>query len=182
MIVKFLGNDLKIADAKKKKKKKPMANNGGIKGFILSLIILILLSANLLFAITWLAHALEKMGMADTSSIIRYERVPNPSQQIKKLKVEVYNACGVQGVAKELTDYLRNFEKVDVVYYGNYDVWNIPETLVIDRRDDNISNAKIVGRIIGVKVQRVFPHLSPDRQVDVTILIGKNYEELKAFK
>ncbi len=181
-MVNSLRNDLKIADAKKKKKKKTKKNNDGIKGFILSFIVLILLSANLLFAITWLAHALEKMGMADTSSIIRYERVTNSSQQIKKLKVEIYNACGVQGVAKELTDYLRNFEKVDVVFYGNYDVWNIPETLVIDRRDDNLSNAKSIGRIIGVKEQRLFPHLSPDRQVDVTILIGKNYEELKAFK
>ena len=178
---------MKIAETKKKKKKKTnksKKNNEGMKGYILSFIILILFGANFLFAITWLAHKMEIeiLGMTNKSNLLRYERVTNQYQEIKKLKIEVYNACGVQGVAKELTDYLRNFKKVDVVYYGNYDVWNIPETLVIDRRDDNISNAKIVGRIIGVKEQRLFPHLSPDRQVDVTILIGKNYEGLKAFK
>jgi len=119
--------------------------------------------------------------MSDDISVKIFEPAPKPRQQNRKIKVEVYNACGVPGVAKELTDYLREFNKVDVVYYGNYEVMNLSETLIIDRRDDNLSNAKTIGRIVGVGDERLFPHLSPDPLVDVKILIGKNYEKLKAF-
>ncbi len=84
-------------------------------------------------------------------------------------------------MAKELTDYLRK-RNVDVVYYGNYESWNLSETLVIDRRDYKLVNAKIIGELIGVKENRMFPQLSPQRQLDVTIIIGRNYSELKAFQ
>jgi len=42
-------------------------------------------------------------------------------------------------------------------------------------------NAKIVGKIIGVEEKRMFPQISPQRQLDVTIIIGKNYLQLKPF-
>ena len=176
----YIMEDIKIATVRKKRTQKEKSNDG-IKGYLLSFLILVLIGLNLLFVISWTVQALEKKGMADPSNILFVDR-PTETSQSKKVRVEIFNACGVQGVAKELTDYLRRFDKIDVVYYGNYDIWNLPETLIIDRRDENLSNAKRVGSLVGVKNERLFPHISLERQVEVTVLIGKNYTGLKAFK
>ncbi len=173
--------DYKIAKDKKKKAKKDKKSNDGITGYLLSFIILVLIGLNFLFVVSWGLHALEKIGMSEISDISLIERVTNPLPQ-KKLRVEIFNACGVQGAAKKLTDYLRKFDNVDVVFFDNYRVQNLSSTYVIDRTDDDMSNAKAISRMISDKAQRLMPQISPDRQVEVTILIGKNYEELKAFK
>ena len=150
-------------------------------GYLLSFFILILVGLNILFALSWGLHALEKVGMSEIPGNSLIERakssVPN-----KKLRVEIFNACGVQGVAKGLTDYLRKFENVDVVFFDNYRVQNLSATYIIDRTDDNMSNARTIAGMICNKPQRLMPQISPDRQVEVTILIGKDYEELKAFQ
>jgi len=142
---------------------------------------LILLGLNFLFALSWGLHALEKMGMSEISDNSLIERVKSPVPK-KMLRVEIFNACGVQGVARKLTDFLRKFENVDVVFFDNYRVQSLSATYIIDRTDDNMSNAKAISRLICDKPQRLVPQISPDRQVEVTILIGKNYEELKAFR
>ena len=142
---------------------------------------MILAGLNILFVLSWGLHALEKMGMSDISDNSFIERVKSPVPN-KKLRVEIFNACGVQGVARKLTDYLRKFENVDVVFFDNYRVQNLSSTYVIDRTDDNMSNAKAIAGMICNKPQRLMPQISPDRQVEVTILIGKDYEELKAFQ
>lgn len=136
---------------------------------------------NILFALSWGLHALEKMGMSDISDNSFIERVKKPVLN-KKIRVEIFNACGVQGVARGLTDYLRKFDNVDVVFFDNYRVQNLTATYIIDRTDDEMSNAKAIAGLICRKPQRLMPQISPDRQVEVTILIGKNYKELKAFR
>jgi hypothetical protein len=142
---------------------------------------LILAGLNILFVLSWGLHALEKMGMSDISDNSFIERVKSPVPN-KKLRVEIFNACGVQGVARKLTDYLRKFENVDVVFFDNYRVQNLSSTYIIDRTDDNMSNARAIAGMMCNKPQRLMPQISPDRQVEVTILIGKDYEELNAFK
>ncbi len=148
---------------------------------MLSFIILLLAGLNFLFVVSWAVQAIEKTGMADTSNLIVFDHA-SKSLQTKVLRVEIFNACGVQGAAKRLTDYLRTFDNVDVVFFDNYRVQNLSSNYIIDRTDDNMANAKAISRMISDKTQRLMPQISPDRQVEVTILIGKNYEELKAFK
>jgi len=148
---------------------------------LLSFIILLLAGLNFLFVVSWAVQAIEKTGMADTSNLIVFDHA-SKSLQTKVLRVEIFNACGVQGAAKRLTDYLRTFDNVDVVFFDNYRVQNLSSNYIIDRTDDNMANAKAISRMISDKTQRLMPQISPDRQVEVTILIGKNYEELKAFK
>ncbi len=143
--------------------------------------ILILFGANFLFVISWAVRAIEKKRMANSKDILLIEP-DTKTEQRKVLKVEVFNACGEPGVARALTDYLRKYNYVDVVFYGNYRMTNLPETRIIDRSDEAMSNAKKISKLIGVKEERLYPILSPDRQLDATILIGKDYAELKAFK
>lgn len=123
--------------------------------------------------------------MADSSNASVYKIIRQPEEETQ-IKVEVFNACGEKDVAKKLTNYIRD-NNVDVVFYGNYQIINnkiytIPKTLVIDRKKTEKTNARIVANIIGVKEKNVIYQLSPQRQLDVTVLIGKDYDELKAFK
>ncbi len=180
----------KIKDRQKKKKDlKEVFEN-----FRLNIMILFLIGANFLFVSSFLCQSLKNHGTKgaltyNDSGDISFEKLPQDlkveeiqfDKVPQKLKVEVLNGCGAPGIAKELTDYLRRNE-YDVVYYGNFENQNITETLVIDRRDPKLKNAKIIGDAIGVQEDRMFPQISPQRQLDVTIIIGKNYSRLKAFR
>lgn len=170
----FRNTQGKEAQAKTKKQIKEKYTS-----FFLSTVIILLVFVNLVF----IASVLIKSLMADqapaTVSRPQVQRAVTPERE-RLLKVEVLNGCGISGIANGLTDYLRKRD-VDVVYFGNFESFSISETLVIDRRDYGLKNARTIGNIIGVKDDRMFPQLSPERQLDVTIIIGKNYNKLKAF-
>ena len=53
---------------------------------------------------------------------------------------------------------------------------------MIDRKYMDKRNAKKIARVIGVNPTQVFPQISPQRKLDVSIIIGKDYQQLKAFK
>ncbi len=146
----------------------------------LNITILLLMGANFLFLISLLCHSRAREGAEQAITPNRLEQLP-VQKTTNLIKVEVLNGCGTPGVAKQLTEYLRKRD-VDVVYFGNFENQEISETLVIDRQDHNLKNAKIIGDIIGVGKDRMFPQISPQRQLAVTIIIGKNYSQLKAFQ
>lgn len=151
-----------------------------MKSFQLSIVLVLLVGANLIFLISIAIHSFATSDATDSIVAPNYQ-LTNIQDIPKTLKVEVLNGCGVDGLAKTLTNYLRE-KNIDVVYFGDYESWTLSETLVIDRRDPNLKNAKIIGKLIGVKENRMFPQLSPQRQLDVSIIIGKNYSELRAFQ
>ena len=149
------------------------------ENFRLTAAIYLLIGLNMIFVFSMGFRACSTEGTTNslkpTESYISQIEVPE-----KILKVEVLNGCGVPDVAKKLTDFLRQ-KNIDVVYFGNYEKMDLSETLLIDRKDYNLTNAKIIGKIIGID-NRMFPQISPQRQLDVTIIIGKNYSQLKAFE
>ena len=98
-----------------------------------------------------------------------------------RIQVEVLNGCGTKGVAKEITDFLRNRE-FDVVKFENYDRFDIKETFVIDRASMEKENAKKVAEALGVNPSRVVPQLSEDRHLQVTVVIGQDYPRLKVYQ
>jgi len=167
----------KKAKARKKKRKE---FKEVIEDFRLTTAIFLLIGANLLFILSIIIQSFSMKGTTGSLKPESYE-IAKPEKSQKILKVEVLNGCGVKGKANELTEYLRQ-RNIDVVDFGNFESYDISETLVIDRRDHELVNAKIIGKIIGVEENRMFPQISPQRQLDVTIIIGKNYSQLKAFK
>lgn len=96
------------------------------------------------------------------------------------IQCEVLNGCGVPGVADRFTDYLRS-RNFDVVEIGNYMNFDVDETMVIDRIG-NLANAKKVADFLGVKQDKVFQQLNDDYFLDVSIIIGKDYFQLKPLK
>lgn len=105
--------------------------------------------------------------------------VPAPSNE--RITVEVLNACGVQGLANQVTEFLRN-KNFDVVNVGNYSGgFDLDRTFVFDRVSLENVNAKKVGAALGVEKGQVAPQLDDSLQLMVTVLIGKDYRELKIF-
>ncbi len=106
------------------------------------------------------------------------ERTVDPREQ--RITVEVLNACGVQGLANEVTQYLRN-RNFDVVNVGNYSTFNLDRTLIFDRVSLNSIYAKRVAQALDVDEDQVVPELEDSMQLMVTVIIGKDYRELSLF-
>ncbi len=96
------------------------------------------------------------------------------------IQAEVLNGCGIAGLAERFTDYLRE-NKVDVVNMHNYKMFDVPETIVIDR-SGNFANAKKIAEILGVKRKNVLQEIDKNLLLDVTVIIGQDYFKLKPIK
>ena len=112
-----------------------------------------------------------------------YSSTQKPAADI--IQMEVLNGCGVDGVAQKFTDYLRkdNFDVVNVSNYilNNIMVNDISHTLVIDRIG-NKANAVKVADELGVKKEFIVEQINNSYFLDVTLIIGRDFNQLKPFK
>lgn len=96
------------------------------------------------------------------------------------IQTEVLNGCNTAGVADRFTEFLRN-KGIDVVNIGNYINNDVDETIIIDRRG-NKANAYKIAEILGVAKSNVIQQLNENYFLDVTVIIGKDYYNLKPLK
>lgn len=105
------------------------------------------------------------------------ERAEFDSQLISNvIQLEVLNGCGISGLASNFTSSLRQ-NGFDVVEFGNFDTFDIPETLIIDRAG-NYQNAKKVADALGVSERNIIRETSKDYYLDATVVIGSDFEKL----
>lgn len=93
------------------------------------------------------------------------------------VQLEVLNGCGVSGVADKFTDFLRS-RNFDVVQTGNYISFNIDRSMVIDRTG-NIANAEKVAEALGIEKKNIIQQINNDYLLDVSLIIGKDFNNLK---
>ena len=98
----------------------------------------------------------------------------------KTIQLEVLNGCGIGGVADKITSYLRQ-NNFDVVQVGNYTSFDIDNTLVVDRTGKKI-NALKVADALGIDPKNVIQQISNDYFLDVSLIIGRDFNHLKPFK
>ena len=96
------------------------------------------------------------------------------------LQIEVLNGCGVNGVAAQLTEYLR-MQGFDVVKTENFESFNVTETVVIDRRG-NRENSVRIANALGLGEERVLQEVNDAYLIDATLIIGKDFQNLKGWK
>lgn len=96
------------------------------------------------------------------------------------IQLDVLNGCGVQGVAQDFTDFLRK-RKFDVVQSSNYTSFDVVESLVIDRVGNKATASK-VAHALGIDVKNVVTQINPDYYLHVSVVIGRDYQELKPYK
>lgn len=93
------------------------------------------------------------------------------------IQIEVLNGCGVPGIATRFTNALRN-NGFDVVDSGNFESFDVRETIVIDR-SGNLDHARRIARALGITEQNIIRETSPNFYLDATVVIGADYEKLK---
>ncbi|HZW37813.1 MAG TPA: LytR C-terminal domain-containing protein [Ignavibacteriaceae bacterium] len=107
------------------------------------------------------------------------EELADKNKPSKIVQLEVLNGCGTSGVADKFTEYLRNHE-FDVVKTENYLSFDVENTFVIDRTGNN-ANAKKVADALGVEYRRITKQLNEDYLLDVSLIIGKDFNKLKPY-
>lgn len=103
----------------------------------------------------------------------------NQNTTSRIIQIEVLNGCGITGVAEKFTNYLRG-ENFDVVQVGNYSSFDINNTLIVDRTG-NKSNALKVAEAVGVDSKNVIQQINNDYFLDVSVIIGKDFNRLKPY-
>jgi hypothetical protein len=93
------------------------------------------------------------------------------------VQLEVLNGCGVTGIADKFTTYLRQ-NNFDVVQVGNYSSFDIDKTIVIDRTG-NKANAEKVAEALGVDSKNIIQQINNDYFLDVSLIIGRDFNKLK---
>lgn len=114
----------------------------------------------------------EEKQITDTAGSITHQ--PNLFIQL-----DVQNGTNENGVASKITDYLRKND-IDVVEMGNYKSKDVERTMVIDRSGD-INKAKKVAKLLGVSEKNIIQQLNNSLYLDVTVVIGKDFNELKPY-
>lgn len=109
---------------------------------------------------------------------IQTERVPTRTELIGEvIQLEVLNGCGIGGLATEFTSALRR-NGFDVVETGNFDHFEMQETIVISRTF-NLENARRVAEALGIEERNILVEASDDFYLDATVVIGFDYQNLK---
>jgi hypothetical protein len=89
----------------------------------------------------------------------------------KRVRVEVLNAAGRAGLAREATRRLRA-RGFDVVYFGNAEEFGQDSSVVLDRVGD-LRTARSVAGALGIRSVASEPDSS--RLLDVTVILGLDW-------
>lgn len=100
----------------------------------------------------------------------------DPTLISEVIQLEVLNGCGITGIATRFTDKLREYG-FDVVETGNYDHFDVSNTFVISR-NGQMENAYRVADALGISHQQVLREQAPEFYLDVTLIIGSDFESL----
>jgi len=106
-------------------------------------------------------------------------KIPDVNIDAKTISAEVYNGSGENKIGKVFTDYLRQ-KSVDVKKTDNYKTQTVQKTIIMSR-NNNINKAYKVGELIGVKSSEIIENTNKDLDIDVTIVIGKDFKTLKPY-
>ena len=94
------------------------------------------------------------------------------------IQINILNATGENRIGARFRDYLKA-KGFDVVDMGNYKA-EVEKTMVLDVIGD-IRKAKRVADAVGISHRNVVQQLDKTKYIDATVIIGKDYTELKPF-
>ncbi|MEX0995321.1 MAG: LytR C-terminal domain-containing protein [Balneolaceae bacterium] len=135
------------------------------------------LNAAIGFLSVLLAILLFALGMRVIYPRIQSNRgVEDPVLISDIIQLEVLNGCGVPGIASQFTATLRNFG-FDVVESGNFDNFDMNESIIISR-NGNMENARKIAQALGIPTERIITEKSSDFYLDATVVIGSDYPTL----
>jgi len=121
----------------------------------------------------------EKQKPADQKPAQTYTR------PARRIQIEILNGCGQQGIANKLADQLSD-KNYDVVNKGNYlekgkIVWDVAHSKIINHLSA-ADEAEDLAGLIGIDDVYIETFNSGTPVIDLTIVIGRDFSELKIFR
>lgn len=100
-------------------------------------------------------------------------------KQYRDIKVEVLNGIGVDGIAAEVTDFLRE-KGFDVVKTDDAGRTDYIYSMVKDRTG-NLYSARNLAEILNIDTLSVLQEINKSLILDATVILGKDYKHLAPF-
>ena len=107
----------------------------------------------------------------------------NTQEKMKKevdVIIELINGNGASGICEKYKDFFTR-KGVDVINIGNAENFNYDKT-VMYLHTDSYKKARKISKLLGVEVNTVLMKTTPSVNCDVSIVLGKDYKELKPYK
>jgi len=95
-------------------------------------------------------------------------------QDRKYVRVEILNGSGIASAGKKTADYLRERQN-DVICISDAPCDTIERTLVVERTKKNRVHAKKIASQL--KSKNIFCVIDSSLYVDVTVIVGKDYNK-----
>jgi len=95
------------------------------------------------------------------------------------IQVDVQNGTGENRIGAAFRDYLKK-KGYDVVNLDNYKSNDVERTIIIDRTGDT-RKAQRIAEVLGVSGRNIIQQINRDLYLDATIVIGKDYQDLKPY-
>ena len=102
---------------------------------------------------------------------------------VLNIQIEILNGCGTPGIAAKFSQFLRE-KRVDVVRSENADHFEYEKTILI-QRTENVNGMQHVAEALKFDIKnpdQVITSVDPNLDVDLTLIIGKDYNSISAIK
>ena len=99
------------------------------------------------------------------------------------IQIEILNGCGTPGIAAKFSQFLRE-KRVYVVRSENADHFEYEKTILI-QRTENVNGMQHVAEALKFDIKnpdQVITSVDPNLDVDLTLIIGKDYNSISAIK
>jgi hypothetical protein len=146
--------------------------------YALNVSIIIIAGLCLYFAYSLIMNSSSTKSRGDNKEGTDTTKKQVTNQPNLSIQINIMNATGENRIGARFRDYLKQ-KGFDVVDMGNYKT-DVEKTMVLDLCGD-INKAKRVADALGVSQRNVIQQLDKTKFIDATVLIGKDYTELKPF-
>tara|TARA_Y100000590_G_C15651932_1_gene989116 strand:+ start:1132 stop:1611 length:480 start_codon:yes stop_codon:yes gene_type:complete len=117
----------------------------------------------------------EKIDLASLINKTESEKITG-----HKIQIEIQNGCGLRGVAKLYTNFLRD-KGYDVVGYKNAPHFNYDHTELIIHKKDSSNFINEIANILNIDFNFIHYNYSNNFLYEMTVIIGNDYNTLESF-
>jgi len=154
--------------SERKRSARGRGKDGGSRLQTVGLFLTLLAVAALVGSLAW-----GLLGRGRGASAERADRPPTsvPAPVEQRVRVEVLNASGRPGLAREATRVLRD-RGFDVVFFGNAQGF-APDTSIVLDRVGRMDAARRVADAVGIR--RVYARPAANLYLDATVVLGRDW-------
>ena len=121
---------------------------------------------------------INNQSSVDLSSLI--SKTKTEIKTGEKIQIQIQNGCGLSGIAKVYTKFLRT-SGYDVLEYTNANHFNFENTQLIVHKKDTIGFVNEMVQILKIKPDFITYNYNNNFIYEMTVIIGHDYNNLDSY-